>query len=104
MAPAPSIVIGSMHDQPRAMIDTGLAVPPLHATPFPAGAFADVLAGNHAYADTYSGGALSSNAARGLAILTCMDSRIDPLAAVGMQAGDAKILRNAGARVTDDVL
>jgi len=32
------------------------------------------------------------------------DSRISPLAAVGMQAGDAKILRNAGARVTDDVL
>jgi carbonic anhydrase len=33
-----------------------------------------------------------------------MDSRISPLAVVGMQAGDAKILRNAGARVTDDVL
>jgi carbonic anhydrase len=33
-----------------------------------------------------------------------MDSRISPLAAMGMQAGDAKILRNAGARVTDDVL
>ena len=33
-----------------------------------------------------------------------MDSRISPLAVVGMEAGDAKILRNAGARVTDDVL
>jgi carbonic anhydrase len=33
-----------------------------------------------------------------------MDSRIDPLHIVGMEAGDAKILRNAGARVTDDVL
>jgi carbonic anhydrase len=33
-----------------------------------------------------------------------MDSRISPLALVGMQPGDAKILRNAGARVTDDVL
>ena len=33
-----------------------------------------------------------------------MDSRIDPLAVVGMSPGDVKILRNAGARVTDDVL
>jgi carbonic anhydrase len=33
-----------------------------------------------------------------------MDSRISPLAVVGMQSGDAKILRNAGARVTEDVL
>jgi carbonic anhydrase len=33
-----------------------------------------------------------------------MDSRIDPLALLGLEAGDAKILRNAGARVTDDVL
>ena len=33
-----------------------------------------------------------------------MDSRIDPLAVLGMEAGDMKILRNAGARVTDDVL
>ena len=33
-----------------------------------------------------------------------MDSRIDPLRIVGMSAGDVKILRNAGARVTDDML
>jgi carbonic anhydrase len=33
-----------------------------------------------------------------------MDSRIDPLRVVGMKPGDVKILRNAGARVTDDVL
>jgi len=33
-----------------------------------------------------------------------MDSRIEPLAMLGLRAGDAKILRNAGARVTDDVL
>ena len=36
--------------------------------------------------------------------MTCMDSRIDPLRIIGMSAGDAKILRNAGARVTEDVL
>jgi carbonic anhydrase len=43
-------------------------------------------------------------AARGLAVVTCIDSRIDPLAMLGLQAGDAKIIRNAGARVTDDAL
>ena len=43
-------------------------------------------------------------AAKGLAVLTCMDSRIEPLAMLGLAPGDAKILRNAGARVTDDVL
>lgn len=43
-------------------------------------------------------------AKQGLAIVTCIDSRINPLAVVGMSAGDAKIIRNAGARVTEDVL
>jgi carbonic anhydrase len=66
--------------------------------------FADILAGNAKYAESYSGGGLSGTAAKGLAVVTCMDSRIDPLSVVGMQAGDVKILRNAGARVTDDVL
>ena len=37
-------------------------------------------------------------------MLTCMDSRIEPLRMLGLRPGDAKILRNAGARVTDDVL
>jgi carbonic anhydrase len=36
--------------------------------------------------------------------LTCIDSRIDPLTMLGLKFGDAKILRNAGGRVTDDVL
>ena len=66
--------------------------------------FADVLAGNDAYAAGFGPSGLSGRAAKGLAVLTCIDSRIDPLAALGLEAGDAKILRNAGARVTDDVL
>src|SRR4029077_18695339 len=37
-------------------------------------------------------------------VLTCIDSRIDPLAILGLRTGDAKIMRNAGARVTDDSL
>jgi len=70
---------------------------------FPIEAFADVLAANDEYAALYRGSDLTGRAAQGLAIVTCMDSRIDPLRAVGMKPGDAKILRNAGARVTDDV-
>jgi carbonic anhydrase len=78
--------------------------------PGPAGAdsavirFEDVLQANQAFAATYSDPHLPGRAARNLALLTCMDSRIDPLAMLGLGRGDAKILRNAGARVTDDVL
>ena len=68
------------------------------------GTFADVLAANAQYANTFTPKGTGGSAARGLAVLTCMDSRIDPLAMLGLNAGDAKILRNAGARVTDDVL
>jgi carbonic anhydrase len=66
--------------------------------------FADVLAANAEFASTYDSGHLAGRAAKGLAIVTCMDSRIDPLRMLGLAKGDAKILRNAGARVTDDVL
>ena len=66
--------------------------------------FADVLAANAAYTRDFRLGGLQATAARGLAVLTCIDSRIEPLALLGLCPGDAKILRNAGARVTDDVL
>ena len=71
---------------------------------FPKHAFADVLAANEQFVHSFSAGELSGTAALGLAIITCMDSRIAPLAVVGMEPGDVKIIRNAGARVTDDVL
>lgn len=67
-------------------------------------AFAEALAANAAYAANFQLADLEARAARGLGVLTCMDSRIDPLAMLGLIPGDAKILRNAGARVTDDVL
>ena len=67
-------------------------------------AFTDVLAANEAYAAGFRLADLAATAAKGLGVLTCMDSRIDPLAMLGLVPGDAKILRNAGARVTDDVL
>lgn len=66
--------------------------------------FADVLAANEAYARGFQLAGLPPHAAKGLAVLTCIDSRIEPLKMLGLGPGDAKILRNAGARVTDDVL
>ena len=66
--------------------------------------FDDVLTANEAYAASYHLSGLEGRAAKGLAVLTCMDSRIDPLGMLGLVPGDAKILRNAGARVTEDVL
>lgn len=73
-------------------------------TGFPVEAFEDVLAANVEHVSHFGGGGLTGRAARGLAIVTCIDSRIDPLSATGMRPGDVKILRNAGARVTEDVL
>jgi carbonic anhydrase len=71
---------------------------------FPRADFDDILSANSRHADRFRDSGLTGFARRGLAIVTCMDSRIDPLAVVGMNPGDVKILRNAGARVTDDVL
>lgn len=67
-------------------------------------AFADVLHANAKYAEQFTDAGRPGRAARGLAVVTCMDSRISPLDLLGLRHGDAKILRNAGARVTDDVL
>lgn len=72
--------------------------------PTAAASFDDVLAANRRYATSYRDAALEATAVRGLAVLTCMDSRIHPLPMLGLEPGDAKILRNAGARVTEDVL
>ena len=71
---------------------------------FPHESFKDALAANDEYIKTFKYSELTGTAQRGLAIVTCMDSRINPLSVVGMKSGDAKILRNAGGRVTEDVL
>ena len=71
---------------------------------FPHDSFKDALAANDEYIKSFKYSELTGTAQQGLAIVTCMDSRINPLSVVGMKSGDAKILRNAGARVTDDVL
>jgi carbonic anhydrase len=66
--------------------------------------FEDLLTANEEYAARFTSGDLAGTAARRLAVVTCMDSRIEPLQMLGLSKGDAKILRNAGGRVTDDVL
>lgn len=66
--------------------------------------FEDLLDANRHYRSEFHDSGVAGTAAKGLAVLTCIDSRIDPLAMLGLRAGDAKILRNAGARVTDDTL
>jgi carbonic anhydrase len=66
--------------------------------------FADLLAANAAYAETFDQGGFDGVARAGVAIVTCMDSRIVPLAMVGLAHGDAKIFRNPGGRVTPQAL
>jgi carbonic anhydrase len=64
----------------------------------------DLLAGNARYAETFAGADLSARPARHLAVVTCMDTRLDVYALLGLRVGDAHVIRNAGGRVTDDVL
>jgi carbonic anhydrase len=66
--------------------------------------FDDLLDANRRYQTTFHDPGIHGEAAKALAVLTCIDSRIDPLAMLGLRPGDAKIIRNAGARVTKDVL
>jgi carbonic anhydrase len=70
----------------------------------PAASFDDLLAANRRYTDGFGLAGLKAPARRGLAVVTCMDSRIEPLTMLGLVPGDAKIMRNAGARITDDAL
>ena len=66
--------------------------------------FDDLLRANRAYAETFDLGGFDGVAHAGIAIVTCMDSRIDPLHMVGLEPGDAKIFRNPGGRVTNEAL
>jgi len=67
--------------------------------------FDDLLEANRRYAETdFATGGFDGVAHAGVAIVTCMDSRIDPLRMVGLAPGDAKIFRNPGGRVTSNAL
>jgi carbonic anhydrase len=68
------------------------------------GSFDDLLAANARYADDFKLAGFDGVAHAGVALVTCMDSRIDPLGMLGLSPGDAKMLRNPGGRVDDHVL
>ena len=62
------------------------------------------MAANRAFADTFQLSGFDGVAHAGVAVVTCMDSRIDPLGMLGLKPGDAKIFRNPGGRVTPQAL
>lgn len=66
--------------------------------------FGDLIAANKSWAARFTLGGFDGVAHRGVAVVTCMDSRIDPLRMLGLSPGDAKIFRNPGGRVTDQAL
>ena len=66
--------------------------------------FDDLLAANRRFAESFSLSGFDGVAHAGVAVVTCMDSRIDPLGMLGLEPGDAKIFRNPGGRVTPQAL
>ena len=66
--------------------------------------FSDLLDANREFAASFDLGGYDGKAHAGVALVTCMDSRIDPLRMLGLSHGDAKIFRNPGGRVTPQAL
>ena len=64
----------------------------------------DLLENNRAFAEGLAERHLAVEPSRQLAIVACMDSRLDVFAALGLQPGEAHVLRNAGGVITDDVI
>ena len=62
----------------------------------------ELLANNKVYVDSFDKGDLPMPPGRKIAVLACMDARLNPYALLGLQEGDAHIIRNAGGVVTDD--
>src|SRR5919109_80330 len=64
----------------------------------------DVRAANDQYASSFGKGDLPMPPGRRFAVVTCMDARLDPAKFLGLEEGDAHVIRNAGGVVTDDAL
>ncbi len=64
----------------------------------------DLLKNNENYAATFANGDLPTAPAKKLAVLACMDARLDVHRILGIEEGDAHIIRNAGGVVTDDAI
>jgi carbonic anhydrase len=63
-----------------------------------------MLEANRAFVSAFGQGDLPARPTRGVAILTCMDARIHPAEALGLDIGDAHVIRNAGGRASDDAI
>jgi carbonic anhydrase len=63
-----------------------------------------LLESNRAFAASFDKGGLAAPPARKVAVLTCMDARIDPARMLGLEPGDAHVIRNAGGRASDDAI
>jgi carbonic anhydrase len=64
----------------------------------------DLLGNNESYAGSFSKGDLPASPGRKLAVLACMDARLDPARILGLEEGDAHVIRNAGGVVSDDAI
>jgi carbonic anhydrase len=64
----------------------------------------EFLRNNEAYAERFDSGGLPTPPRKHVAVVTCMDSRMDIFAILGLENGEAHIIRNAGGVVTDDVI
>jgi carbonic anhydrase len=64
----------------------------------------DLLQNNQSYAAGFSKADLTAPPLRKVTILTCMDARVDPARILGLEEGDAHVLRNAGGVVTEDTI
>ncbi len=64
----------------------------------------DLLANNATYVEGFAKGDLPLPPAKGVAVVACMDARLDPARALGLEEGDAHVIRNAGGVITDDAL
>lgn len=64
----------------------------------------ELLSRAAAHANGFDGGGLPAPPALKVAVVACMDARLDPAAALGLRPGDAHVIRNAGGVVTDDAI
>jgi len=68
------------------------------------GVIDELLANNRAFAASLPARHLDVRPSRRLAVVTCMDSRVDVFSVLGLRGGEAHVLRNAGGVITDDVI
>ncbi|HMK12595.1 MAG TPA: carbonic anhydrase [Acidimicrobiales bacterium] len=68
------------------------------------GAIDDLLGNNARFIESFDGNSASVVPAKKVVVLTCMDSRLDPVSVLGLTPGDAHVLRNAGGIASDDAI